>query len=54
MFENINYPIIDSHCHIYPEAITGKAVEAIENFYDNLYKGFDGTTDTMLENAEKQ
>ena len=47
------YSIIDSHCHIYPEAITGKAVEAIENFYDNLYKGFDGTIATMLENAEK-
>lgn len=45
--------IIDSHCHIYPEAITGKAVEAIENFYDNRYKGFDGTMATMLDNAEK-
>ncbi len=53
MFENVNYPIIDCHCHIYPEAITGRAVEAIESFYDNLYKGFDGTTATMLENAGK-
>lgn len=48
-----DYKIIDSHCHIYPESITGKAVEAIESFYDNRYKGFDGTIATMFDNAEK-
>ena len=36
------YNIIDCHCHIYPDAIVGKAVEAIEGFYDYRYKGFDG------------
>ncbi len=48
-----NYRIIDGHCHIYPDAIVGKAVEAIEGFYDYRYKGFDGKTATMLANGEK-
>lgn len=43
--------IIDCHCHIYPDAIVSKAVEAIESFYDYRYKGFDGKTSTMLDNA---
>lgn len=47
-----NYPIIDCHCHIYPDAIVAKAVEAIEDFYDNRYKGFDGRAETMLGNGE--
>lgn len=46
-----NYKIIDCHCHTYPDAIVRKAVEAIEGFYDNRYKGFDGTVETMLKNA---
>ncbi len=28
--------IIDSHCHIYPEKISLKAVEAVETFYEHL------------------
>ena len=28
--------IIDSHCHIYPEKISLKAVEAVEDFYEGL------------------
>ncbi len=48
-----DYGIIDSHCHIYPEAIVSKAVTAIESFYDNRYKGFDGSASTMLENGKK-
>jgi len=48
-----NYRIIDSHCHIYPDAIVSKAVEAIEGFYDYRYKGFDGKTATMLSNGDK-
>lgn len=48
-----NYIIIDSHCHIYPDAIVSKAVEAIEGFYDYRYKGFDGKTETMLSNGDK-
>lgn len=47
-----NYPIIDCHCHIYPERIVARAVDAIEAFYDNRYKGFDGKTETMLKNGE--
>ncbi|MBQ7861277.1 MAG: amidohydrolase [Clostridia bacterium] len=45
------YNIIDCHCHIYPDAIVGKAVEAIEGFYDYRYKGFDGKKETMLKNG---
>lgn len=45
------YKIIDSHCHIYPDAIVARAVEAIEKFYDNRYKGFDGRVETLLENG---
>lgn len=45
--------IIDCHCHIYPDGIVSKAVEAIEGFYDYRYKGFDGKTSTMLSNGEK-
>ena len=48
-----NYKIIDCHCHIYPDAIVERAVEAIEGFYDNRYKGFDGNTSTMLENGRR-
>ena len=47
-----NYEIIDCHCHIYPDAIVSKAVEAIEGFYDYRYKGFDGTIATMIKNGE--
>lgn len=46
-----NCRIIDCHCHIYPDAIVSKAVEAIEDFYDYRYKGFDGTVSTMLKNG---
>lgn len=46
------YKYIDAHCHIYPDAIAGRAVKAIEAFYDNRYKGFDGTAETMLRNGE--
>ncbi len=30
-----------------------RAVEAIEGFYDNRYKGFDGKTSTMIENGRR-
>lgn len=46
------YRAIDSHCHIYPDTIVEKAVEAIEGFYDYRYKGFDGKTSTMIENGK--
>ncbi len=47
------YRITDSHCHIYPDAIVDKAVEAIESFYDYRYKGFDGKTSTMIKNGRR-
>ena len=28
------HPIVDCHCHIYPEKIAAKAVESIGHFYD--------------------
>lgn len=46
------YSIIDCHCHIYPDGIVSKAVEAIESFYDNRYKGADGRIETMRKNGE--
>ena len=30
------FKIIDSHCHIYPEAISRRAVAAIDQFYSGL------------------
>ena len=43
------YRIFDAHCHIYPEAIAQKAVEGIDQFYENLpFDPFDGTTGTLL------
>jgi predicted TIM-barrel fold metal-dependent hydrolase len=40
--------IIDSHCHIYPEMIADRAVEAVDGFYGGLPVGhLDGTADTL-------
>ena len=40
--------IIDSHCHIYPQAIARKAVASVDRFYDGLpAKPHDGTADTL-------
>lgn len=40
--------IIDSHCHIYPDGIARKAVEAVDRFYDGLPPDhYDGTVDTL-------
>ena len=42
------YKIIDAHCHIYPDAISRKAVAAVDRFYDGLPSDhFDGTVDTL-------
>ncbi len=30
----LNCPIIDCHCHVYPDKIVDKAVQSIEKFYD--------------------
>lgn len=41
------YPIIDCHCHIYPEKIADKAVEGIGNFY-HIPMVYDGRLNTLL------
>ena len=46
--------IIDSHCHIYPEKIAHKAVEAVNRFYDGLSpQSHDGTVQTLLSSGRK-
>lgn len=45
----IMYRIFDAHCHIYPESIAMKAVEGINQFYENLpFEPYNGTTGTLL------
>ena len=43
-------PIIDCHCHIYPEKIAARAVEGIGKFYD-LPMEYNGTVSQMLEKS---
>lgn len=46
--------IIDSHCHIYPNGIARKAVEAVDKFYDGLPADhYDGTVDTLLASGAR-
>ena len=40
--------VIDCHCHIYPQKIAHKAVEAIGDFY-HIPMQMDGTIDTLLK-----
>ena len=44
------YPIIDAHCHIYPDPIAQRAVDSVEDFYPELPRGDqpDGTVKTLL------
>ena len=48
---NSSMRIIDSHCHVYPEAIAPKAVEAVNSFYEGLPVSahLDGTAKTLLK-----
>ena len=48
----MNYPIIDSHCHVYPDKIASRAVEAIGQFYD-LPMYYDGKYSTLVEAGSK-
>ena len=48
----MNYPIIDSHCHVYPDKIADKAVEGIGKFYD-LSMYYDGRYSTLVEHGSK-
>ena len=48
------YRIFDAHCHIYPEAIAPKAVEGIEQFYEQLpFDHYDGTVGTLLSTGRE-
>lgn len=46
----MNYPIIDSHCHVYPDKIADKAVEGIGKFYD-LAMHYDGRYSTLVKHG---
>ena len=48
----MNYPIIDAHCHVYPDKIASRAVEAIGEFYD-LPMYYDGRYSTLVEAGDK-
>ncbi len=44
--------IVDSHCHIYPEKISLRAVEAVEEFYDGLPREpWDGTAAELVRSG---
>ncbi len=40
--------IIDSHCHVYPQAIAAKAVKGVSDFYDGVKSYGDGLASSML------
>lgn len=48
----MNIPIIDCHCHVYPDKIADKAVESICDFYD-IAMGYDGRSSTLIENGSR-
>ena len=48
----MNIPIIDCHCHVYPDKIASKAVESIGNFYD-LDMFYDGKYSTLIKHGSK-
>lgn len=41
-------PIVDAHCHIYPEKIAARAVQSVGDFYSLEMDG-DGTANRLLE-----
>ncbi len=43
--------IIDTHAHIYPDAIALKAAASIGKFYD-IPMDLDGTVDTLLRHGD--
>ena len=42
------FPVIDTHCHIYPDKIAQKAARGIGTFYD-IAMNFDGRLDTLKD-----
>lgn len=45
-------PIIDTHCHVYPEKIAEKASENTSRFYDGIPSSFSGTVSALQTQAE--
>ncbi len=45
-------PIIDAHCHIYPDKIAERAANSIGKFYD-IPMNLDGRVDTLLREEKK-
>lgn len=46
------YPIIDTHCHVYPDKIAVKASQGIGSFY-NCDIACDGKVSTLIEEGKK-
>ena len=46
--------IIDSHCHVYPQAIAAKAVKGVSDFYDGVGDFCDGLASTVKEDWKKK
>ena len=46
-------PIIDSHCHIYPDKIAAKATAATEVFYGINHTELDGTVSLLIKEGTK-
>ncbi len=46
--------IIDSHCHVYPQAIAAKAVKGVSDFYDGVGDFCDGLASTVREQWKKK
>lgn len=49
----MNCPIIDCHCHVYPEKIASKAIAGTMTFYNAELSGLDGTAKTLIEENKK-
>ena len=45
-------PIVDAHCHIYPDKIAERAAQSIGKFYD-IPMNLDGRVDTLLREEKK-
>ena len=45
-------PIIDAHCHIYPDKIAERASQSIGKFY-GIPMNLDGRVDTLLREEKK-
>lgn len=46
-------PVIDAHCHIYPDKLALRATQNTEAFYDGLHAFADGTVSMLLSSGEK-